>query len=122
MRSLIDGVCIKLLTRLRHNQSSARNPKSESSMPCARAARPEGAAREQGLQFSLYSQAKKTCDYYDHDHHTDDVKDVHRVLLRVRDAICLRDGRSAIGAPRLVLSWAKRCWSNHALIDQRKSV
>jgi hypothetical protein len=38
MRSLIDGVCIKLLTRLRHNQSSARNPKSESSMPCARVA------------------------------------------------------------------------------------
>jgi hypothetical protein len=37
MRSLIDGVCIKLLTQLRHNQSSARNPKSESSItvrPC----------------------------------------------------------------------------------------
>jgi hypothetical protein len=72
---------------------------------------------------SLYSQAKKTCDHYYHDHHTDDVKDVHCVLLRVRDAICLRDGISAIGAPRLVLSWvSKRCWSNHALIDQCKSV
>jgi hypothetical protein len=59
--------------------------------------------------FSLYSQAQKTCDYYYHDHHTDDVKDVHCVLLRVRDA--------------MFLSWvSKRCWSNHALIDQRKSV
>jgi hypothetical protein len=38
------------------------------------------------VHFSLYSQAQKTCDYYDHDHQTDDVKDVHCVLLRVRDA------------------------------------
>jgi hypothetical protein len=39
------------------------------------------------------------------------------------DAIRLRDGKSTIGAPRLVLSWvSKRYWSNHALIDQRKSV
>ena len=55
--------------------------------------------------FSLYSQAQKTCDYYYHDHHTDDVKDVHCVLLRVTDAICLWDGKSAIGAhrPRLVM-------------------
>jgi len=60
--------------------------------------------RKPGLRFSLYSQAQKTCDYYYHDHHTDDVKDVHCVLLLVRDAICLRDGKSAIRAPsRLVM-------------------
>jgi len=55
-------------------------------------------------QLFLYAQAQITCNDYDHDHHTDDVKDVHCVLLRVRDAINLRDGQSAIGAPRLILS------------------
>jgi hypothetical protein len=48
--------------------------------------RPEGTASAQGLQLSLYSQTQETCDDYDHDHHTDDVKDIHCVLLRVRDA------------------------------------
>jgi len=31
-------------------------------------------------QLFLYAQAQITCDDYDHDHHTDDVKDVHCVL------------------------------------------
>jgi hypothetical protein len=46
----------------------------------------KGPPASKACSFSLYSQAQKTCDYYDHDHHTDDVKDVHCVLLRVRDA------------------------------------
>jgi hypothetical protein len=33
-------------------------------------------------QLFLYAQAQKTRDDYDHDHHTDDVKDIHCVLLR----------------------------------------
>jgi hypothetical protein len=71
---------------------------------------------------SLSPQAKKTCDYQYHDHHTDDVKDVHCVLLQVRDAICSRDGRTSL-VVSLAVSWvSKRRWSNHALIDQRKSV
>jgi len=64
--------------------------------------------REKACSLCSHSQAKKTCDYYYHDHHTDDVKDVHCVLLRVRDAICSRDGKSAIGAPRLVFSWVSQ--------------
>jgi hypothetical protein len=37
--------------------------------------------------------------------------------------IRLRDGKSAIGCTqaRFVMD-AKRCWSNHALVEQRKSV
>jgi hypothetical protein len=46
----------------------------------------KGPPASKACSFSLYSQAQKTCDDYDHDHHTDDVKDVHCVLLRVRDA------------------------------------
>ena len=38
---------------------------------------------------ALYSQAQETCDYYDDNHHTDDVKDVHCVLLRARDKTLL---------------------------------
>jgi hypothetical protein len=67
--------------------------------------------------FSLYSQAKETRDDYYHDHHTDDVKDVHCALLRVRDAICLRDGKSVICALGV-----KRHWSDYSLIGQRTSV
>jgi hypothetical protein len=91
MRSLIDGVGIKLLTRLRHHQSSpqSQNPKARCR---ARVSRPEGTAASKACSFSLYSQAQKTCDDYDHDHHTDDVKDVHCVLLRLRDAHLL-EGR-----------------------------
>jgi hypothetical protein len=59
---------------------------------------------EKACQLFLYAQAQITCDDYDHDHHTDDVKDVHCVLLRVRDAICLRDGPICDWRPRLVLS------------------
>jgi hypothetical protein len=33
--------------------------------------------REKACSLSLQSHAQKTCDYYYHDHHTDDVKDVH---------------------------------------------
>jgi hypothetical protein len=86
MRSLIDGVCIKLLIRLRHNQSSAPQPKirkRDAVRPCRVL---KGPPASKACSFSLYSQAQKTCDDYDHDHHTDDVKDVHCVLLRVRDA------------------------------------
>jgi hypothetical protein len=39
------------------------------------------------VRLSLYSQTEKTCDQYYHDHHADDVEDVHCVVLRVRDAI-----------------------------------
>ena len=36
-------------------------------------------------------------------------------MLRLRDAVPSRDDKSAIGAPRLVLSWvSKRYWSNYA--------
>jgi len=64
MRSLIDGVGIKLLTRLRHHQSSpqSQNPKARCR---ARVPRPEGTAASKACSFSLYSQAQKTCDYYD---------------------------------------------------------
>ena len=82
MRSLIDGVCIKPgIATIK----GAHNPKIRSSCH-APLSRPEGTASAQGLQLSLCSQTQETCDDYDHDHHTDDVKDIHCVLLRVRDA------------------------------------
>jgi hypothetical protein len=115
MRSLTGGVCIKLLTMLRHN------PKARCR---ASVSRLKGPSRSKACSFSLYSQAQKTCDDYYHDHHTDDVKDVHCVLLRVRDAnplegwqICdwVHAGSSCHGCQSAV-------GGTHALIDQRKSV
>jgi hypothetical protein len=37
----------------------------------------------------LYSKPQEACHYYDDDHYTDDVKDIHCVLLRVRDEALL---------------------------------
>ena len=90
------GVCADALVDA---PRSARFPPHPGSVP----ERQSSAAKAYTLP--LCSQAQKTRDYYDHDHHTDDVKDVHCVLLRVTDAICLWDGKSAIGAhrPRLVM-------------------
>lgn len=47
--------------------------------------------------FPLDSKAQKARDYYDHDHHADDIKDVHCVLLRVRDAICFESAMATLG-------------------------
>jgi hypothetical protein len=63
-----------------------------------------GFDREPALIFAaLCMQAKETCDYQHHDHHTDDVKDVHCTLLQERDAIRLRVGHLRLHT-RLVLS------------------
>jgi hypothetical protein len=60
--------------------------------------------RKRLASFSLDAQAQKTCNDYDHDHHTDDVKDVHCVLLRVRDAICFEGWPTCDWRTQLVLS------------------
>jgi hypothetical protein len=89
MRSLIGGVCIKPgIATIK----GSHNPKSEARCH-APVSRPEGTASAQGLQLPLYSQTQETCDDYDHDHHTDDVKNIHCVLLRVRDANPLEGGQ-----------------------------
>ena len=44
-------------------------------------------------QLFLYAQAQITCNDYDHDHHTDDVKDVHCVLLHVGDETLLEQAQ-----------------------------
>jgi hypothetical protein len=64
----------------------AHNPKirkRDATRPCRVL---KGPLASKACSFPLYSQTQETCDDYDHDHHTDDVKDVHCVLLRVRDA------------------------------------
>jgi hypothetical protein len=50
-------------------------------LPRARtvAARPARPVIRSASQAALYSQAQETCDYYDDNHHTDDVKDIHCV-------------------------------------------
>src|SRR5690242_3481457 len=120
MRSLIGGVCI--------NQASPQSKEPtirKSEARChAPVSRPEGTASAQGLQLSLYPQTQETCDDYDHDHHTDDVKDIHCVLLRVRDANPLEGWQ--IGDWVHPGSFCHGCQSvvgaNHAFVDQRKSV
>jgi hypothetical protein len=63
---LIDGVCIKLRTRLRHLKV-AHNPKIrklDAVRPCRVL---KGRPASKACSFSLYSQAQKTCDDCDHD-------------------------------------------------------
>jgi hypothetical protein len=90
MRSLIGGVCIKPSIATIKGAHKSENPKLDATRPCRV---PKGTASAQGLQLSLYPQTQETCDDYDHDHHTDDVKDIHCVLLRVRDANPLEGGQ-----------------------------
>jgi hypothetical protein len=57
--------------------------------PKAVVARPARPVIRSAFQVALYSQAQETRDYYDDNHHhTDDVKDIHCVLLRVREERC----------------------------------